>query len=95
MLLYRFPNGDQQMVLMCPSVKSCETVRASSGPTDVVTWTYQAWPGEVSRQFDVFILGDQDTCEVVRQRDATQSIAVTPACEGPRYFERVTQESTK
>ena len=48
-----------------------------------------------SRQFDVFILGDQDTCEVVRQRDATQSIAVTPACVGPRYFERVTQESTK
>jgi hypothetical protein len=95
--LYRFPNGDRQMVFVCPSRKTpCETVRASEAPADIETWTFRAWPGEVSRQLDVFIVGDQDACEVVRQRDAGQSIAVTPACEGPRYFERVThQEATK
>ena len=92
--LYRFSNGDQQMVFVCPSGNTCETVRASAAPADIETWTFRAWPSEVSRQLDVFIVGDQDACEVVRQRDAEQSIAVTPACEGPRYFERAAQQKT-
>lgn len=93
--LYRFPNGDRQMVFVCPNGQTCETVRASSTPTEIEAWTFRAWPDEVSRQLDVFIVGNQDACEVVRQRDAAQSIAVTSACDGPRYFERLSQKTAR
>ncbi|MGH9892404.1 MAG: hypothetical protein ACREA0_10550 [bacterium] len=95
MQLHHFPNGDQQMVLVCPARKTCETVRPSPTPTDLVSWAFQAWPSEVSRQTDVVIVGDQASCEVVRQREASRGIPVAPNCEGPRFFERTIQEATK
>jgi hypothetical protein len=95
MQLYRWPEGVQQLLMLCPKRKPCETVSFVLEPTARIAWQYQAWPTEASRRLDVFIVGDQDTCEGVRKRDEAKSIPVTTACEGPRYFKPVAQEVSK
>lgn len=95
MQLTRFADGVAQIVMLCPKGRTCETVTLVPEPADAVAWAYEAWPKEVSRRLDVLIVGDQEACEQVRQRDVAKDIPVTGACVGPRYFKRVPGPATQ